>query len=86
MKSFEALTKWIRKSKLKVKQNQTKACLFYKRNITPMMLKIEEEFERNKGSGFRVANFLYTPIGVKQGVSVNVYVKQAIMSGGGEKR
>jgi hypothetical protein len=51
MKSLEALTKWIRKSKLKVKQNKTKSCLFYKRNITPMMLNIGEEFERNKGLG-----------------------------------
>ena len=39
-KSLEAITKWLKQSGMKVNQNKTEACLFYKHDIAPILLKV----------------------------------------------
>jgi hypothetical protein len=41
-KSLEAITKWLKKSGLIVNQGKTEACLFYKHNCAPVILKMGE--------------------------------------------
>jgi hypothetical protein len=38
-KSLEAITKWLKKSGLKVNQIKTDLCLFHKNDITPTIMK-----------------------------------------------
>ena len=40
-KSLEAITKWLKKSGLKVNQDKTEVCLFYKTDVVPVTLSVE---------------------------------------------
>jgi hypothetical protein len=39
-KKIEGITKWLKKSGLAVNERKTEICLFYKRDVTPVILKI----------------------------------------------
>jgi hypothetical protein len=39
-KTLEAITKWLKQSGMKVNQNKTEACLFYKHDTAPIQLQV----------------------------------------------
>jgi hypothetical protein len=39
-KTLEAITKWLKQSGMKVNQNKTEACLFYKHDVAPINLQV----------------------------------------------
>jgi type III secretory pathway component EscU len=47
-KKIEGFTKWLKKSGLVVREGKTKICLFYKRDMTPVTLKINNSLEKSK--------------------------------------
>jgi hypothetical protein len=47
-KSLESITKWLKKSGLKVNNAKTDLCLFYKNNTTPIVLSLGDSLIRSK--------------------------------------
>jgi hypothetical protein len=46
--SIEAKTKWLRQFGLKVNQAKTDACLFFKHNVAPIMIRVDDAFTSSK--------------------------------------
>ncbi len=43
-KSLEAFTKWLRYSVLRVNDGKTEICIFYKQDLAPIRVKINESY------------------------------------------